>query len=434
MSLLKTDTYPLLRSPLQNYLKLRHHPPPLPFRAFSEQVQLQLDSLRLDIVNLSKSNSQKDNSSAAKLSGSNDRPPEPEGEKVNKTRSSQSPVIHHIPDSPNESEKMIQEKLESLDKMAVDARFKAQQNRAKMEEKEKELLPQTNPKDKGKQKIVFKSKKELAKEAQMEIDEELAKQMKAKELKSKQEKIKVIKPTNSFTPPSDLTKENWDIPAPPNGMKFNLLPSAIYPVEPDVDIEEVKKRFFLRKPIQVVYVWSKFKIFSIIKIDIRKFKKMPYAFFQGKRTDNFEIMFSEANLPKINQADIRSLLIWLKQRVSTDKAFADVLQHLRQYVLDMVIDFSVDWEIGQLGEKEAEEPILDLNMKNESPGNILKKPHRGVVFSSKGRLKFMRISQKHLFSSKFIQGIIGLLKRIGDQDESLRVKIIEELTWFLTSR
>ncbi|CAH1422977.1 unnamed protein product [Lactuca virosa] len=105
--------------------------------------------------------------------------------------------------------------------MAADERLKAQQNRDKMAEKEKELirkqwikdpslkvprrkdvyfskpitisepstqpkLPQTGPKDKGKQKIVFKSKKKLAKEAQMEINEELSKQLKAKELNSKQ--------------------------------------------------------------------------------------------------------------------------------------------------------------------------------------------------------------------------------------------------------
>ncbi|CAI9268286.1 unnamed protein product [Lactuca saligna] len=129
-------------------------------------------------------------------------------------------------------------------------------------------LRQTNPKDKGKHNIIFKSKKELAKEAQMEIHEELAKQLKAMELKSKQE-VKVIKPTNSFTPPSDLTKENWDILAPLKGMKFNLWPSAIYPVEVDIDIEELNKRFFLKKSIQVVPVRSKIKISSIIKINIR---------------------------------------------------------------------------------------------------------------------------------------------------------------------
>ncbi|CAH1420039.1 unnamed protein product [Lactuca virosa] len=246
----------------------------------------------------------------AKLSGSNDRPPGREGEKFNMSRSSQSPIIHQILDSPNEFEKRRQEKLESLDKMAADARLKAQQNRAKMAETEKELirkqgiknptlkvprrkdiyitkpvtisepfaqqkLPQIDPKDRGKQKYVFRDS---------------------------YQKVKLIKPTNFFTPPSGLTKEKWDIPAPPNGMKFNLWPSEIYLVEPDVDIEE-------------------------------------------------------------------------------------------------------------LGQKEAEEPDLDLNMENESPGNILKNPHRGVVFSSKGRLRFMRISQKHRFSSEFIQGIIGLLKR-----------------------
>ncbi|CAH1445404.1 unnamed protein product [Lactuca virosa] len=85
-----------------------------------------------------------------------------------------------------------------------------------------------------------------------------------------------------------------------------------------------------------------------------------------------------------------------------------------------------------LGEKEAEEPNLDLNMENETARNMLKKPHKGVVFSSKGRLKFMRICQKHILSSEFIKGIIGLLKRTRDQDEPLRVKIIEELTWFLS--
>ncbi|CAI9279237.1 unnamed protein product [Lactuca saligna] len=252
--------------------------------------------------------------------------------------------------------------------------------------------------------------------------------------KDSYQKVKVIKPTNSFTPPSYLTKENWDIPAPPNGMKFNLWPSAIYPAEVDLDIEDLKKRFFQKKSIQVFPVWLKFKIALINKIDIWKFRKMPYAFFQGRRTYNSEFMFYEADFLRINQADIRSLIIWLKQRVSTDKTYADVLQRLRQYVLDMVINFNVDWEIGQLGEKEAEEPNVNLNMENESPGNILNKPHRGVVFSSKGRLKFMRISQKHLFSSEFIEGIISLLKRTGDQEESLRVKIVEELTWFLSFR
>ncbi|CAI9274646.1 unnamed protein product [Lactuca saligna] len=113
-----------------------------PFQEFSEQVQCELDSLRYDIANLSKSNFEKVNSSSrdisslqktvastdskldlilAKLSGSNEWPHESEGEKVNKTKSSQSRDIHHIPDSPNEFEKKRHEKIESLDKMAVDA-------------------------------------------------------------------------------------------------------------------------------------------------------------------------------------------------------------------------------------------------------------------------------------------------------------------------
>ncbi|CAH1420792.1 unnamed protein product [Lactuca virosa] len=315
----------------------------LPFRR-SKTVQLLVDEVKAIKQQSSSSDlcalQQKIASTDSKLdlilanpSGSNERPPEPEGEKVHERRSSQSPIIHQIPDSPNEFEKRRHEKIESLDKMAVDARLKAQQNRAKLAEKEKELvrrqgikdpslkvprrkdvyfskpviisepitqpkLSQIDPKYKGKQKIIFKSKKELVKEAQMEIDEELAKQLKAKELKSKQEmllkrkpseisteerstwhdeqyrvsspkrtiffnpdrdsyqKVKVIKPTNSFTPPSDLTKENWDIPAPPNGVKFNLWPSEIYLVEVDIDVEEIEKKFFVKKSIQVVPVWS----------------------------------------------------------------------------------------------------------------------------------------------------------------------------------
>ncbi|CAH1447129.1 unnamed protein product [Lactuca virosa] len=292
MLLLKTGTSPLLRSPLQNYLKLPHHPLPLPFK--HSVSKFNANWIHCD----------------------------------QKLEISQNPIPR---------KKITPQVL--------------------LKRKSSEISPEERSTWHGEEFRAPSPKRTIF----FNPD------------RDSYQKIKVIKPTNSFTPPSDLTKENRDIPAPPNGMKFNLWPSAIYPVEPDVEIEDVKKGFFLKKPIQVVSVWA-----------------------------------------------------------STDKAYADVLQCLRQYVLDMVIDFNVDWEIGQLGEKEAVEPNLDLNMKNESPGNILKKPHRGVVFSSKGRLKFMRISQKHLFSSEFIQGIISLLKRIGDQDESLRVKIIEELTWFLS--
>lgn len=62
-------------------------------------------------------------------------------------------------------------------------------------------------------------------------------------------KIMVIMLTNSFTTPSELSTENWDILAPPNGTKFNLWPSTIYPVKHGIHIEEVKKIFFLEKPI-----------------------------------------------------------------------------------------------------------------------------------------------------------------------------------------
>ncbi|CAI9261834.1 unnamed protein product [Lactuca saligna] len=236
-----------------------------------EQVQHQLDSLRSNIENLSKSNYEKNNSSSgdisslqktvqllvdevkaikqefstsdlcalqqkvsstnsklelilAKLSGSNERPPEAEKEKVQKTRSSQSSMIHQIPNLPHEFEKRIYEKIQSLDKMVANARPKTQQNTTKIAEKDKELirqqgikdpslkvlrrkdvhfskpiiilepttqskLSQDDPKDKGKHKIIFKSKKELAKETQMKIDEELAKKLKGKELNSKQEVV-----------------------------------------------------------------------------------------------------------------------------------------------------------------------------------------------------------------------------------------------------
>ncbi|CAI9291911.1 unnamed protein product [Lactuca saligna] len=184
----------------------------------------------------------------------------------------------------------------------------------------------------------------------MQIDEELSKQLKAKELKSKQEVLRKRKSSEIST--KERSAWQFRVSSPKRTIffnpdrdsyqKFNLWLSAIYPAEVDLDIEELNKRFFLKKSIQVVPVWPNFKIASISKIDIQKFRKMPYAFFQGRRTKNSEFMFSEVDFPRINQADIISLIIWLKQRVSTDKAYADVLQRLRQYVLGMVIDFSVD--------------------------------------------------------------------------------------------
>ncbi|CAH1415952.1 unnamed protein product [Lactuca virosa] len=66
-------------------------------------------------------------------------------------------------------------------------------------------FPQTDPKDRGKQKIVFWLKNELAKEAQMEIDEELAKQLNEKELNSKQEML--LKKKYSEISPED--RSTW---------------------------------------------------------------------------------------------------------------------------------------------------------------------------------------------------------------------------------
>lgn len=51
-------------------------------------------------------------------------------------------------------------------------------------------LPQTDPKYRGKQKVVFKSKKELAKEAQQKVDEQLEKDIHTKKLKVNQEVLK----------------------------------------------------------------------------------------------------------------------------------------------------------------------------------------------------------------------------------------------------
>ncbi|CAI9263434.1 unnamed protein product [Lactuca saligna] len=268
-----------------------------PFQAFSEQktVQLLVDEVKAikkqssssDLCALQKKVASTDSKLdliLAKLSGSNERSPEPEGEKVHKNRSSQSPIIHQIPDSPNEFEKRRYEKIQSLDKIIVDARLKAQLTEPWKVEDYLQVL------------------KELAKETQMEIDEELAKQLKAKELKSKQE------------------------------------------------------------------------------------------------------MFRKKNSPEISTKE-RSTWHDKQFRVSSPKTtiFFNPVRDSYQ----------------KLGEKEAEEPNVNLNMLNELPGNILKKPHRRVVFSSKGRL-FMRISQKQLFFSEFIEDIIGLLKRIGDPEESLR--------------
>ncbi|CAH1449507.1 unnamed protein product [Lactuca virosa] len=173
-----------------------------PFQAFSEQVQCQLDSLRSNIDNISKSNSQQ---------------------------------VNNYSDSPNAFEKRRKEKLELLDKMVVVARLKAQQNRAKMAETEKELirkqgikdpalkLHQIDPKDRGKQKVIFKTKNELAKEDQMEIYEELVKQLKAKELKSKQEAL-IKKKSSEISPEerSTLHDEQFLAPSPKRTIFFNL--------------------------------------------------------------------------------------------------------------------------------------------------------------------------------------------------------------------
>lgn len=64
-----------------------------------------------------------------------------------KSKSSPSPFIHEIPDSPNKPEKWRKERLDAIGKNAVESGLKAQQNRARMVESEKELTRKQGIKD-----------------------------------------------------------------------------------------------------------------------------------------------------------------------------------------------------------------------------------------------------------------------------------------------
>lgn len=118
--------------------------------------------------------------------------------------------------------------------MVIDVRLKAHQNRTKIVEKEKELvrqqgikdptlkllrrkiisvtksvsilepivqpkLHQIDPKDRGKKKVVLKSKKELAKDAQLKVDKELAKDLHAEQLKANK-KVHLKKKSSEIFP------------------------------------------------------------------------------------------------------------------------------------------------------------------------------------------------------------------------------------------
>ncbi|CAH1445405.1 unnamed protein product [Lactuca virosa] len=115
-----------------------------PFQAFSEKVQHQLDLLRSDIANLSKSNSEKDNSSSGDIYSLQKTVQLLVDEvKAIKTQSSSSDLCaiqQKVASTDSKLDLILAKPSGSNDRTPEPEGEKSQQNRAKMDEKEKELV------------------------------------------------------------------------------------------------------------------------------------------------------------------------------------------------------------------------------------------------------------------------------------------------------
>ncbi|KAL4573640.1 hypothetical protein LXL04_020454 [Taraxacum kok-saghyz] len=103
--------------------------------------------------------------------------------------------------------------------------------------------------------------------------------------------------------------------------------------------------FFREQARRPSEVWSRTKMTKIMGTRVRTYKGHSFIVFDIERPGTLVSTLSEADFPNLNQHDIKTIIRWLK--VASNIAYPTklFLKRIRQYIYEMLYDFSVDCEL-----------------------------------------------------------------------------------------
>ncbi|KAL7588440.1 hypothetical protein Lser_V15G36251 [Lactuca serriola] len=248
-----------------------------------------------------------------------------------------------------------------------------------------------------------------------------------------------LMPKQTTAPPSS-DEYQWDIPMSPNARYYSVF-QPLHPHlsrETQIPIEMNRLEEFFKAHAQPPKdVWSLRRIIRVLGYKKRSFQKEEYFGFEVVRSDNKKYFFSEADFPNLNPNDLYVIAKHFQTKLLTHQPSRFPFLQIQRFLRSLTYDLgSIDAE---RFDSFVDNPPEEMNQELEGIENRhrgpTEDPELGIIFSNeKGSLKlFFRLKQKHRCKTEFLEKMINLTLR-SNASAALKVKIIEELEWWVAVR
>ncbi|KAL7588438.1 hypothetical protein Lser_V15G36250 [Lactuca serriola] len=246
-------------------------------------------------------------------------------------------------------------------------------------------------------------------------------------------------PKQTTAPPSS-DEYQWDIPMSPNAQYYSVF-QPLHPHlsrEMQIPIEMNRLEEFFKAHAQPPKdVWSLRRIIRVLGYKKRSFQKEEYFGFEVVRSDNKKYFFSEADFPNLNPNDLYVIAKHFQTKLLTHQPSRFPFLQIQRFLRSLTYDLgSIDAE---RFDSFVDNPPGEMNQELEGIENRhrgpTEDPELGIIFSNeKGSPRlFFRLKQKHLCKTEFLEKMINLTLR-SNASAALKVKIIEELEWWVAVR
>ena len=138
---------------------------------------------------------------------------------------------------------------------------------------------------------------------------------------------------------------------------------------------------------------------------VQKYKGHSYIAFNLERPGSLTCSLTEADFPNLNQHDLETINLWLKAFSSLGVPTRIFLKSIRQYIYEMLHDFSIDYELAHECKYEYTlKPKTYMKKLEGRPPGIV--PGCGLLYAVNDEVRLFRFNDKHMYPTSFLEAMI----------------------------